>query len=90
MIVDLDHPTRLAEPELHEWVSAEILDAPVSDDLVLRALVCRLAVGSWQWSILSLDGDSGALISAGVEKNAAAARRRAISEIAKCLENPLA
>jgi hypothetical protein len=72
-----------------EWSAAEILDMPFSDDLLLRALVCEMDGGMWQWSVSSLDGAQGELISAGEEKSAAAARRMATSEIAKCLEGPL-
>jgi hypothetical protein len=90
MIVDLDHPSsRAAELDLPEWSAAEVLDTPVSGNVKLRALVCRLGAGRWQWSISSIDGERGELISTGMEKNVAAARQMAMSEIAKCLESPL-
>jgi hypothetical protein len=89
MIVDIANPSHPVELDLPEWSSAEILDTPLTDDSRLRALVCRLGGGRWQWSISAIDGDRGELISIGIEKNAAAARSTAASEIAKCLENPL-
>ncbi len=88
MIVDIVNPSRPSELDLYEWSGAEVLDTPVSGELVLRALVCRLAAGKWQWSISSCDGERGELISSGIEKTVVAARQMATSEIAKCLENP--
>jgi len=88
MIVDLDAET-VAEHRLAEWSTAEILDTPLDDASLLRALVCRLETGRWQWSISSLDAHRTELISTGVESNAAAARTMARSEIAKCLESAL-
>jgi hypothetical protein len=81
--------TTVSELGLPEWSPAEVLDTPLPDDLVLRAVVCRAETGKWQWSISSLDGDQGELICAGVEKSATAARSMATSEIAKCLESAL-
>jgi len=89
MILDIESPSRATELDLPEWTAAEILDTPLSDDLLLRALVCRLRAGKWQWSISYFDGDRGELISAGVEKSAATARLMAASEISKCVENAL-
>ena len=81
----------IAEPELDlsRWSAAEILDTPLADESLLRATVCRLGAGEWQWSVSSLDGDRGELISSGVERNAAAARMMASAEIAKCIESAL-
>ena len=81
----------IAEPELDlsKWSAAEILDTALAGESLLRATVCRLAAGEWQWSISSLDGSRGELISSGIERNAAAARMMASSEIAKCLESAL-
>lgn len=90
MIIDLEDRSATTEVSSPEWSAAEILDTPLSGNLTLRALVCRLAASKWQWSILSLDAESGAVISTGVEKSIAAARQMATSEIAKCIENPFA
>jgi hypothetical protein len=78
-------------PELAypEWSAAEILDTQLTDDQLLRAVVCRQAAGEWHWSVSSLDRDRGELISAGIERSAAAARTMAAAEIAKCLESAL-
>ncbi|HZK90154.1 MAG TPA: hypothetical protein VFC56_08420 [Stellaceae bacterium] len=78
-----------ARPDLPRWAAAEILDAPFSDGVVLRALVCRLGAGRWQWSILSLGEGDGEIICSGVEKTTLDARATAASEIAKCLENAI-
>jgi hypothetical protein len=72
---------------LFDWSAAEFLDMPLADGNILRALVCRLGAGSWQWSISSMHADSGELISIGVEGSIAAARLMAASEIEKCLDN---
>jgi hypothetical protein len=80
----------LAGLDLASWSAAEFLDTPLDGDLTLRALVCRLGAGKWQWSISSLDGERGELISIGIKKSADAARQMAIIEIVKCLENALA
>jgi len=89
MIIDLDMSSRSVAADLAEWSAAEVLDTPFSDGLTLRALVCRLSAGKWQWSIISLDGDNGELISIGLEKSLAAARAMATAEVAKCLDNPI-
>jgi hypothetical protein len=72
---------------LSDWSAAEFLDMPLADGNILRALVCRLGAGRWQWSISSMHADSGELISIGVENSVAAARRVAASEIEKCLDS---
>ncbi len=88
MAVDL---TAVAVPELGlpNWSAAEILDTPVADEEVLRAVIHRMDVGKWHWSISSHGAERGELISAGIEKSEAAARATAISEIAKCVESAL-
>jgi hypothetical protein len=89
MIVDLDTSSRVIGADFAEWSAAEVLDTPFSDGLTLRALVCRLGAGKWQWSISSLDGERGELIGIGLESSLAAARVTATAEIAKCLDNPI-
>jgi hypothetical protein len=89
MIVDLDTASCAVSANLAEWSAAEVLDTPFSDSLTLRALVCRLGAGKWQWSVISLDGRRGELIGIGLEKSLAAARATATAEVAKCLDNPL-
>jgi hypothetical protein len=74
-----------AEPNLPPWSDAEVLDVPIPDGIMLRAVACPLAPGKWQWSVMAVDGDRGELISIGIEDNAAAARLTAISEIEKCV-----
>jgi hypothetical protein len=88
MIVDIDNPPHADSLDRSEWSAAEFRDTPFADDLTLRALVCRLQIGTWQWSVLSLDGDRGELISIGTANSAAAAQRMAMSEVAKCLDTP--
>jgi hypothetical protein len=88
MIIDVATMAE-AELDLSEWSAAEILDTSLGDESLLRATVYRLGAGEWQWSISSLDGNRGELISTGIERNAAAARKMATSEIAKCLESAL-
>jgi len=90
MIVDIDMPPRVAHVRATEWSAAEFLDAPFSGDTKLRAMICRLGPGKWQWVIMSLDCRSGELIASGTETDISAARTRAASEIAKCLESPFA
>ncbi len=77
------------ELSLPEWSAAEVLDTPLAEEEVLRAVVCRVAAGKWHWSVSSLGSERGELISAGVAKSAAAARSTAASEIAKCIESAL-
>jgi hypothetical protein len=88
-MLDLADPTRANDLPDHDWSAAEVLDTQVADDQTLRAMVCRLGAHRWQWSVSSLDHDRGELISVGTERTAAAARRTAAAEIAKCLENPV-
>jgi hypothetical protein len=87
MAVDIA-PRASGGARLSEWSAAEFADTLFADGLVLRALICRLGVGEWQWSISSLDGDRGELICIGTEKSSAKARRTVASEMAKCLEDP--
>jgi hypothetical protein len=89
MILDLEQPQRAMHLALPQWSAAEVLDTPLPDNLTLRALVCRLAAGRWQWSILSFDGDCGELISIGIATSLKAAQMAATSEITKCVENAL-
>jgi len=89
MIVDLEMSPRSVYTDPVEWLAAEVLDTPSSDGRMLRALVCRLAAGKWQWSISSLDSDRGELISTGLEESLASARATATAEIGKCLDSPL-
>jgi hypothetical protein len=89
MIVNIGNRSRATDLDLPAWSAAEVLDAPLPNDLVLRAIVCRTEAGKWQWSVSSLDGDRGELISAGLAESAADARLMATSEIAKCVENPI-
>ena len=89
-MLDLVSPARADDLDLPAWSAAEVLDAPVADDQTLRALVVRFGAHKWQWSVSSLDGDErGELISAGIEKTAAAAREMATVEIAKCFDSAL-
>ena len=78
-------------PELSspEWSAAEVLDMPLADEEVLRAVIYRASARKWHWSISALGLERGELISAGVERSAAAARTTATSEIAKCIESAL-
>jgi hypothetical protein len=72
------------------WSTAEFRDEPCPDGFTLRALVCQLEDGAWQWSVSSLDGeDRGELISSGCAKSVTAARRQAAAEIVKCLQSPI-
>jgi hypothetical protein len=89
MIVDIAYQPRAAALDHADWSKAEVLDTPVSGQLVLRAVVCRLPSGTWQWSISSQEGQRGELISSGAETTAAAARQAAMDEITKCIEDPL-
>lgn len=88
-MLDLADPARADDLPLSEWSAAEVLNAPLADDQMLRAVVCRLDAHRWQWSVCSLDRDHGELISIGTERTAAAARQTAADEIAKCLESPI-
>jgi len=88
MIVDEARVT-VAVPDLPDWSTAEILEVPLADELVLRAVVCRMDSGEWQWTVGSRGRDQGELISAGVETSPVAARSMARSELSKCLASPL-
>jgi len=89
MSVDVLAPSRTTALDSAAWSEAQIFDTQITPDLTVRALVCRLPAGSWQWCISSIDGDGGAMISLGVERTAAAARRVAADEVAKSLENAI-
>jgi hypothetical protein len=90
MIVDIDTARHAANLDRFKWSEAEFCDTPFADDLVLRAMVCQLGTGRWQWSVTSLDGDQGELISIGTASSAVAAQRMAMDEVTKCIGNPLA
>jgi hypothetical protein len=78
------------ELELPPWLPAEFLDVRFVDGLVLRALVCRVEPGPWEWSVTSIsDRDTGQLICSGTTGSVAEARRIAVSEIRKCLLSPI-
>ena len=89
MIVDIDNPSAADAVNLGDWSAAEFLDTSCAGSLTLRALVCRLGAGQWQWSIISYDGEHAELISIGTETSMAAARAVAAAELTKCLENPI-
>lgn len=89
MLIDLENPARTAALDVTEWSPAEVLDASLPDDLLLRAIVFRVDAGQWQWSLSAVDHGRGELISSGFEHSAAAARAMATSEIAKCIASPL-
>ena len=89
MILEVAEPLRSSELAFRVWSEAEILDTPTTVGLTLRALVCRLTPGQWQWSVSSINHDHGELISIGVERSAAAARQTATDEITKCLDSPI-
>jgi hypothetical protein len=86
-VTEIAHTTEFSLPQ---WSAAEFLDMPFADGLLLRALICRLGAGKWQWSIMSIDGDRGGeLIGVGTEKTVAEARQTAASELDKCIRDPL-
>lgn len=89
MIVDIEHPSRGVDLALPQWSAAEVLETSLSGNLVLRAIICRQSAAQWHWSVLSIEGDRGELISAGIEKSLGAARITATTEITKCVENAL-
>jgi hypothetical protein len=76
-------------PQPHIWSSAEFVDRQFPGGITLRALVCPLEGGKWQWSVISLDGTRGEVIGVGIEQSAAEARLIAVSEVAKCFSDPL-
>ena len=88
MTVDVSTDTA-PELSLPQWSAAEVLDMPLADEEVLRAVICRTSAGKWHWSVSSLGSEHGELISAGVTKSAEAARSTAAAEIAKCVESAL-
>jgi hypothetical protein len=73
---------------LPQWSAAEFLDMPYIDGLTLRALICRQTQRKWQWSVMSIDGERGELISIGSEDSLARARATAASELDKCIRDP--
>lgn len=85
--MDIREATRATAFNLPQWSAAEFLDMPF-DGLVLRALVCRLAPGKWQWSVMSIDRDRGELIGIGNEGSQAQASATAACEIDKCMRDP--
>lgn len=88
-MLDVIHSARADDLRLPHWSDAEVLDAPLAHDQTLRAVVLRLGLRKWQWTISAIDRDRGELISVGIEKTAAAARETATVEITKCLEDAL-
>ena len=88
--MDVKEATQITAFNLPQWSPAEFLDMPYVDGLVLRALICRLAPGKWQWSVMSIDGGRGGeLIGLGTEGSLAQARATAASELDKCMRDPL-
>jgi len=82
--------THTTEFNLPQWSAAEFLDIPYADGLLLRALICRLGAGKWQWSVMTISAhDGGELISVGTEKTVGQARLTAASELDKCIRDPL-
>ena len=82
-----EHGGMAAELNLSKWSDAEVLDVPMPDGLLLRAIVGQLATTRWQWSVMAVDGDRSKMISIGDENDATAARSTAISEIEKCVRD---
>lgn len=89
MSIAIIAPSRTVARASAAWSEAQIFDTRLTPDLTIRALVCRLPDGCWQWCLNSIDGESGAIIALGVAESAAAARRTAADEIAKCLESAI-
>jgi len=88
--MNADETTKTTKFDLPLWSAAEFLDMPFSDGVLLRALICRLGPGKWQWSIMSIDGNRGGeVICLGTEQTVAAARQTAASELDKCIHDPL-
>jgi hypothetical protein len=81
--------TQVIEFTQPQWAVAELLDIPYADGSLLRAVICRISFGKWQWSVMSISGDSGELIGLGRENSVAAARQTVASEIDKCIHSPL-
>ena len=86
--MNVNEATQTAEFSLPQWSAAEFLDMPYADGLLLRALICRLGAGKRQWSIMSIDGDNGELISVGTKRTVMEARAMAASELDKCIRDP--
>lgn len=86
-VLEATHTTDFTLPS---WSAAEFLDTPYGGGLLLRAVICRLAPGRWQWSIMAIENDRGELIAIGTERCVAEARRTAASEIEKCIHDPSA
>jgi hypothetical protein len=87
--MDANQTTHAADFRLPQWSVAEFLDVPYAEGPVLRAMICRLGAGKWQWSVMTVARDCGELISIGTESSVTEARRAAASEIDKCIHNPL-
>lgn len=82
--------SRTTEFSLPLWSAAEYLDTPFSDGLVLRALICRLESGRWQWCIMSIRAEGGEVIGLGSERTVEKARQTAAAELDKCIRDPRA
>jgi hypothetical protein len=87
--MNISEATETTTFTLPRWSAAEFLDMPYTDGLMLRALICRLTPGKWQWSVMSIDGDRGELIGSGTAGSLADARATAASELDKCMRDPL-
>lgn len=88
--MNADQATQATEFRLPQWAAAEFLEVPyAADGPLLRAIICRLGAGRWQWSIMAMGEESGELISAGTATSVSGARQAAASEIDKCIHNPL-
>jgi hypothetical protein len=74
---------------LPRWSTAEFLDIPYARGLMLRALICRLGPNKWQWSVMSIDGNYGEVISIGTARSRAEARATTACELDKCMRDPL-
>ena len=70
------------------WLYAEIQDVPFVEGVIVRAIVCRIGIAIWQWSVVAMDGDRGELISIGTMPDKVSARRAAASEVGKCFSSP--
>ena len=75
---------------LPAWSAAEFLDTPFVDRLTLRAVICRLGPGRWQWIIMNIGKGYGEIIAVGTEASVMEARQTAAAEIEKCVQDPLA
>jgi hypothetical protein len=86
--MNANETTQVIEFTRPQWAAAELLDIPYADGLLLRAVICRLSAGKWQWSVMSIGDDCGELIGLGLENSGAAARQTVASEIDKCIRGP--